>query len=365
MTDGTSDPRPDVVPPADVPAPAADPPAAEAPATPLPPDDPPAAAASAPPASEPAAAPGFFGRLKGRVAGLYRRTLARPLSPVIEVFNEFIEDDAFTLAAGLAYYTALSFAPLVILLLALASYMGPQMQDQLRLKLTDTLDEKAASMIDTVLEASKEPDVRSVAGLVSLGVLLFSASGVFAQLQSALNRIWDVKAKPGVGIKGWIRKRLLSFGMVLALAFVLLVSVAATAIITGMFGDGKRAPGWVGMLLQTLNTIVSIGVFTLLFGLIFKYLPDVRIAWRDVWVGAAITAVLFSGGKYLLGAYLGESAVGSSYGAAGSLIALLVWVYYSALILFLGAEVTEVYARRTGSSIEPDAYAVRIGKKGV
>lgn len=290
-----------------------------------------------------------------------RAAVGRAFDPVKQVFTELFADDAFTLAAALAYYTALSFAPLIILLLAIASYLGDGTQARLRTELEQMLDPKSAEMITTIIQASKEqPNVRTTAGLISLATLLFSASGVFAQLQAALNRIWNVKPRPGAGVLAWVRKRLLSFGMVLTLAFVLIVSVAATAIIAGAFSGGSDGSGWVGKLLQFVNFALSIGVFTLLFALIYKFLPDVKIAWKDVWIGALITALLFAVGKWGIGLYLGRSAVGSSYGAAGSLIALLVWVYYSGLILFLGAEVTEVWAKRTGSSIEPNAYAVKI-----
>lgn len=275
-----------------------------------------------------------------------------------EVFAEFLDDDALTLAAALAYYTALSFAPMIILMLAGASLMPQQTQDNLVAFLREQLGPKAAGTMDAIVEASKnQPSVATTAGIISLATLLFSASGVFAQLQNALNRIWDVKAKPGGGVLAWLRKRVLSFGMLLTFGFVLVVSLAATAILAGLVGAGF---GTGSVALQILNQAVSLIIFTLLFALIYKYLPDVHIKWRDVWFGAACTAILFSLGKYGIGEYLGRSAVGSSYGAAGSLIALLVWVYYSGLILFLGAEITEVWAKRRGSSIEPSKYAVRI-----
>ena len=297
--------------------------------------------------------------------GVFGRYVQRPLAPVKQVFVEFFNDDAFTLAAALAYYTALSFAPMIILLLTIASYLPGSTRARLEAQLYELLDEKAADVLTTIIRAAQEQkDVASTAGMISAATLLFSASGVFAQLQAALNRIWNVKAKPGGGVMAWVRKRLLSFGMVLALAFILIVSVVATAIIAGMFKaeSGARA-GWVGTILQVVNFAVTIGVFTALFGMIFKFLPDVKIAWRDVWFGALLTALLFAAGKLLIGLYLGNSAVGSSYGAAGSLIALLVWVYYSGLILFLGAEITEVWAERRGSSIEPDEYAVRVERE--
>lgn len=278
-----------------------------------------------------------------------------------QVLTELVEDGALTLSAALAYYTALSFAPLIILMLNIASRMGEETQGRLLSFLQEQMGDKAAATIDTILVASREqPSVRTTAGIISLAMLAFSASGVFAQLQGALNQIWNVKAKPGGGVVAWVRKRVLSFGMLLTFAFVILVSLAATAILSGWIGHKDAGP--VSIAAQVVNQVVSLAVFTLLFGLIYKYLPDVKIAWRDVWAGAASTAVLFSLGKYGIAEYLGNSAVGSAYGAAGSLVALLVWVYYSGLILFLGAEITEVLAERRGSSIEPDEYAVRIEK---
>ncbi len=276
-----------------------------------------------------------------------------------DVVTKFIEDGALTLSAALAYYTALSFAPLIILMLTLASQMGSEMQARLLSFLQEQMGDKAATTIDAILDASRaQPSVRTTAGLISVGMLLFSASGVFAQLQAALNQIWNVRAKPGGGIWAWVRKRVLSFGMLLAFAFVILVSLMATAILAGWIG--QRDAGPTSIIMQVFNQVVSLAAFTFLFALIYKYLPDVKITWRDVWSGAAVTAVLFSLGKYAIAEYLGNSAVGSAYGAAGSLVALLVWVYYSGLILFLGAEITEVLAERRGSSIEPDEHAVRV-----
>jgi membrane protein len=183
-------------------------------------------------------------------------------------------------------------------------------------------------------------------------MLLFSASGVFAQLQSTMNKVWNVTPKPQNAIWDWLRKRLLSMGMVLSVAFILLASLVISAVI------GMVLPG-TGTLWNLVTAGVSMLVFIVLFAMIFKFLPDVQIAWRDVWVGAVLTAVLFTVGKYAIGVYIGNSAVASSYGTAGSLIALLVWVYYSAVIVLFGAELTQVYATRYGSGIQPEGGAVK------
>jgi membrane protein len=191
---------------------------------------------------------------------------------------------------------------------------------------------------------------------------LFGASGVFGQLQASLNIIWGVQPKPGRGILGIIRDRSLSFGFILVVGFLLLVSLLLTA---GIAFVGKQFGAMVpGMesLIQILNSILSLAVITLLFGMMFKILPDANIAWRDVWIGAFITALLFTLGKFALGFYLGRSGVASSYGAAGSLIVLLLWVYYSSQVVFFGAEFTQVYANRFGSHVTPSSNAIAVSK---
>ena len=184
---------------------------------------------------------------------------------------------------------------------------------------------------------------------------------VFGQLQTSLNAIWDVEPKPGRGILGLVRDRILSFGFILVVGFLLLVSLlltAAVAVVAQWFGMLPAMEA----LAQILNFVVSLAVITLLFAMIFKFLPDAKIAWHDVWIGAFITALLFTVGKFALGLYLGKSGVGSSYGAAGSLIVLLLWVYYSSQILFFGAEFTQVYANRFGSHVAPTDNAVSVSK---
>jgi membrane protein len=199
-----------------------------------------------------------------------------------------------------------------------------------------------------------------VATVLSVVTLLLGASGVFGQLQDALNTIWEVKPKPNQGIWGFIRTRFLSFAMVLGIGFLLLVSLLLSSALAFMGSFLDRMPEQLHFLAQALNFVFSTAVITLLFALMFKLLPDVKMAWRDVWLGAFVTAVLFSIGKILIGLYLGHSAMASSYGVAGSFVVLLVWVYYSAQILFFGAELTQVYANRYGSRIVPDEHAVPI-----
>lgn len=276
-----------------------------------------------------------------------------------ETYQNFFDDDALTLAAALAFYSALSLAPLLIILFWMASFLGEKTQQDLVTQIVGLIGEQAGQTIKSIVDnADKRPSLGNLAGVISMGALAFSAAGVFGQLQHALNIIWDVEAKPERGIWSWLQKRMLSVGMVLAIGFLLLVSLTLSALLTTALTyfqarfDG-HAWVWLG-----LNNIIPFFLFTLLFGLLFKYLPDVRIAWADVWAGATTTSLLFVLGKSLIGLYLGKAGVGSAYGAAGSLIALLVWVYYSSLILFFGAEMTQSWAQSRGRSIIADEHAV-------
>ncbi|MFE4105065.1 YihY/virulence factor BrkB family protein [Almyronema epifaneia] len=280
-----------------------------------------------------------------------------------ETFQEWQADDASRLAAALAYYTVFSLAPLLILVIAIAGMVfdASAAQTQIINQIQGLVGPEGASVIETALQNANSPASNSglIATLISLGVLLFGASGVFVQLQASLNQVWNVKAKPTEGVMNLVRKRFLSFAMILVIGFLLLVSLVLSAALAGL---SAVLNGWIGSLSwlwQIVNIVLSIGVVTLLFAMIFKYLPDVKVTWRDVTTGALITAVLFTLGKFLIGLYLGNSSFGSTYGAAGSVVILLAWIYYSAQILFFGAEFTQVYARRYGSQIVPDEHAVR------
>jgi membrane protein len=201
---------------------------------------------------------------------------------------------------------------------------------------------------------------------VSIGILtlIMGATAVFGELQSALNQIWDVKAKPDRGvIMSFIVDRLRSFSIAICVGFVLLVSMVISALISGLQSYMNNWLPGIPWVWQTANVVSSFFVIALLFAAIYKFLPDVVLSWRDVWIGAAVTALLFTGGKYAIGIYLGRTATASTFGAAGSLVVLLFWVYYSALISFLGAEFTQVYARRYGPGIRPQKHAVRVGRK--
>ena len=278
---------------------------------------------------------------------------------------EWLDDQAPMLGAALAYYTVFSLAPLLIITIAIAGLIfgaeaaQGQIFDQLR-GLLGAASGKA--MQEIVQSASAEPKTGVVATVIGFVTLLFGASGVFGQLQASLNIIWGVQPKPGRGIVGIIRDRSLSFGFILVVGFLLLVSLLLTAAIAFVGKQfGTMVPGMEAVI-QLLNSILSLAVITLLFAMMFKILPDANIAWRDVWTGAFITALLFTIGKFALGLYLGRSGVASSYGAAGSLIVLLLWVYYSSQILFFGAEFTQVYANRFGSHVTPSSNAIAVAK---
>jgi membrane protein len=206
-----------------------------------------------------------------------------------------------------------------------------------------------------MVESASKPGTGTLGSVLGIAMLLFGAAGLFGQLQDALNTVWDVRPKPDRGVWGMIRDRFLSLSMVLGVAFLLLVSLIASsalAAIGSLLGDWQT--GAVGLVLTTLLDLV---VVTALFALIYRYLPDAEIAWRDVWFGAAVTAVLFTIGKFLIGMYLGRAGVGSAYGAAGSLAVLLVWLYYASQIFLFGAELTKAYANHLGSRIKPKPYA--------
>jgi membrane protein len=206
------------------------------------------------------------------------------------------------------------------------------------------------------------PDTGILATIIGLVTLLLGAAGLFGQLQDALDTIWEVAPKPGQGILAIIRQRFISFTMVLGIGFLLLVSLVISAGVSalGSFISTRVAPP--EFLLQIVNFVISLGITTLLFAVIYKVLPDVEIDWRDVWMGAAFTALLFNVGKLLIGLYLGNSTIGSAYGAAGSFVVLLIWIFYSAQILLFGAEFTQVYARRYGSRIQPSKNAVDLSE---
>lgn len=279
-----------------------------------------------------------------------------------------MDDQAPTLGAALAFYTVFSLAPLLIITISIAGLVFGQeaAQGQIFDQLRGLIGAASAEAVEDVVQnANARPATGVLTAIVGFVTLLFGASGVFGQLQTSLNAIWDVEPKPGRGLFGIVRDRILSFGFILVVGFLLLVSLLLTAAIAFVGeGFGGMFPA-IEILVQIINSILSLVVITLLFAMIFKFMPDAKIAWRDVWIGAFITAALFTVGKLVLGLYLGKSGVGSSYGAAGSLIVLLLWVYYSSQIVFFGAEFTRAYANRFGSRIIPADNAVSVEKKSI
>jgi membrane protein len=272
-----------------------------------------------------------------------------------EAIKSWLDDYAPSMGAALSYYTLFSLAPLLIIVIAVAGMLFGQdaARAEIMAQLQGLMGETGAKAVEAMLDSVSKPGQGAFASIIGIGTLLIGATAVFAELQSALDRIWHVprKKRPS-GVWGFVRTRLLSFGLVLALGFVLIVSLVASAALAAL---GRWWGGWFEnwqLVLHVLNFLVSFGIFTLLFAMIYKLMPSVKISWRDVWIGAAVTSVLFAVGKFLIGLYLGNSSFASSYGAAGSVVVLLAWVYYSAQIFLLGAEYTWVYAHSHGSRTE-------------
>jgi len=283
-----------------------------------------------------------------------------------ESFKGWKEDGALDLGAALAYYTIFSLAPLLLIVTAVAGLVWGReaVQGQLVSQIQGVVGQQGAEAIQTMIaNAGKHGSGGVLATIIGLVTILFGATGVFVQLQSAMDRVWNVEPRPGKGLWGFIRTRLLSFGMVLGIGFLLLVSLVVTTAVTAVGAWMLGLMPGAKVLVEGLTFVVAFGLITLLFAMIFKVLPDVKIAWRDVWVGAVVTALLFTIGKFLIGLYLAKSSVASTYGAAGSLVVLLLWIYYSSQILFLGAEFTQVYATRYGSQIKPSKHAVPVVRK--
>jgi membrane protein len=281
---------------------------------------------------------------------------------LVQTVKDFFKDDAMTLSAALAFYAGLSLAPLLVLLLWISSMLGKETQDKVVEQVISVVGSKAGESIrDLIQSADSNPHAGTIAGIIGIATLIMSATGVFGQLQRSLNLIWDVKASGGILLT--IMKRLTSLLMVMSLWVLLLASMLLSA---GVAAMGKSVQGslpggeW---LWQVVSFVAPLVLFIPLFALLFKYVPDVRIRWRDVWVGGTVTAVLFALGKLGLGIYLGKAGTTSAYGAAGAFMALLLWVYYSSLIIFLGAEVTQVWARFMGTPITPAKNAHWIGNE--
>jgi membrane protein len=283
--------------------------------------------------------------------------------------HEWIEDDAPQLGAALAYYSVFSLAPMVLLLVAVVGVLFRDDPAGAWSKTTEQmsyfLDRSAITMVQQIAQQVSAPAKSLLGGTIGFALALFGASGVFGQLQNALNIIWGVKSKPRSDIWGFVRSRFLSFALIAGMGFLLLVSLVIEAGIKS-FSHYLQSilPGALTIIIPIYLTLDFV-IVTAVFAMIFRILPNAVIRWRDVWTGAVLTAILFLIGKWALGIYLGSGTAASAYGAASSLITLLLWVYYSSQILLFGAEFTQVYARNCGAEIRPDKYAVRIERKEI
>ena len=276
-----------------------------------------------------------------------------------ETVAQWSEDKCARLGAALSYYTIFAIPPLFVIVIFIASLVFDEndVRSSLFGQVGGLVGEKGAGAIESALSASNPEKKGMWASLLAVLTLLVTSTGLFIELQSALNSIWGVESKPGQGIKGFIKNRLLSFAMIVCIGFLLLVSLILSAAVSAVSKYFSVLVPGLDVLWAIVNFVVSLGVIAVLFAMIFKVLPDVKIAWRDVWVGAALTALLFTVGKFLLGLYLGQNSAVSAYGAAGSIVLILLWVYYSAQILFFGAEFTQVYANQYGTQLVPKAHA--------
>lgn len=274
-------------------------------------------------------------------------------SLIRESLAEWMADDASRKGAALAYYTIFSLAPILILAIAIAGlFFGEEAaRGQLVEQISGLIGPDGARAVQAMIQNAAHPGAGIAAAAVGFGTLLLGATSALAELKDDLDEIWDAPPEKRRGFWYFVRKRMMSVGLILALGFLLLVSLVFSAVLSALSTQWgpKEATGLLLWLLQGLNFIVSFALVTALFAMIYKILPAVRIAWRDVVIGAAVTSLLFSIGKFLIGLYLGNSAITSMYGAAGSIILVLVWVYYSAQIFLLGAEFTKVYAHQHGS----------------
>jgi membrane protein len=284
---------------------------------------------------------------------------------IIQSFKGFAEDKVPKYSASLAYTTVFSFGPLLIIIIFLCSlFFGQEAtQGKIYSQMQQFVGQDAALQLQTIIKNASLEGKGTVAALIGIITLLFGATAVFAEIQDSINTIWGFKAKPKKGLWKVVRNRFLSFSVVVSLGFLLLVSLAISTIIEGLSEKLKASfPDVTVVIFYILNLIISFVVITALFAVIFKVLPDAKTKWKDILPGALASGILFMIGKFVISFYIGKSNVGSTYGAAGSLVILLLWVYYSAMILYLGAEFAKAWSSHKGSSIRPNDYAVALKK---
>jgi membrane protein len=285
---------------------------------------------------------------------------------ISKAVTHFMDDDCTTMAAALAYYTTFAIAPLLLIIISIVGLVFGRdvVENEIQTQIQGLIGEGAATQVGTMVENAGQHSSTGVPGAV-IGIIALAAgaTGAFTQLQSSLNRVWHVKPDPRAGgVKNFIGSRILSLGMTLGVAFLLLVSLAVSAALSafGHFASGFLPHGFSASALQAIGFVVSLVIVAVLFAAMFKVLPDAEIAWRDVWTGAGITAVLFTIGKFLIGMYLGHSGIASAYGAAGSFVLIVLWIYYSSLICLFGAEFTAVWASAHSGEAQPKPGAVRV-----
>jgi len=282
-----------------------------------------------------------------------------------ETFYQFLDDKAFKMSAALSYYAAFSLGPMLIIIIAIAGFLFGEdaVKGQIFKEMNGLMGKDGALLLETILKGASNTSTGIFATILSIIFLFVGSVGVFLELQESLNIIWGVELKPGRGIKGFIKNRINSFSLVIATSFILMISLVINSMMTVLNNYLGQTFSVFFPMADVLNNISSFVVVTLLFALMYKYLPDVKVPWKYVRIGAVLTAVLFSLGKYLIGLYIGNSSYSSTYGAAASMVVLFVWIYYTGLILFFGAEFTQVYRSKYGDNkIQPDRDAIKIPK---
>lgn len=273
---------------------------------------------------------------------------------ILSAVDGFSDDELMTRAAALAFYAALSFAPLLLLLVWIVSMLHPAWQGELSEALAGVVGQRAAEALDSVIASAKShPTLGDIAGIIGIAVTVFGASAVFAQLQGTLDRVWRVKAKPGEALGAWLRARARAFALLGGITFMLIVSFLVSALIQTLIRGDTTA--W-----KVTEYAISVIVFVVAFGAMYKVLPDALIDWSEAFIGAVLTTVLFLAGKYAIGLYIEYADVGGAYGPAGAFIVLLTWTYYSSIIVLMGAELTRGVADARGKPIRPSPHAVEI-----
>lgn len=283
-----------------------------------------------------------------------------------QTFKEWKDDDGLQWGAALAYYTVFALGPMLFITILLAGliFSPGVVQDRIEGEVSATLGEEAGAFITQMVSGAMRAGDSPVAVTIGIIALVVAATGAFAQLSIALNRMWDIRADPKRGWLMLLKKRAMAFGFVIVVGLLLVATLIASAILRSLGDLVEGITPATGTMLWIAGEVVTVGAMMLLFAMIFRYLPDADIGWHEVWLGAFVTALLFEAGKLLFGLYVSFADVGSGFGAAGSLIVILIWVWFASQLVFFGAEFTQVHARRHGKRIQPEPHAVRMGRPG-